>query len=188
MAAFSSEPHKAKKEYTCWTCEKTIKAGDFYIRSAGTNQAGDFVTTIMCVECTFVATQKDSTTFQQGCFTDIRIPNCLRKVRNDFRVNPKAAAEKYKVFEIKSEPPKPCKQIVVKATELNRSIFHLPESRYKTSQFAKGSTLTVKAGINGKSRTVTIKGAWSTDGTAFGSDARQVAILIDPHKSTTAAC
>jgi hypothetical protein len=75
-------------------------------------------------------------------------------------------------------PPKPCNQLVVKASELDRRIFHLPESRYKVEQFTKGANLIVKAGVNGKSRTAVIKGVWSTSGEAFGCNKRQVAVLV----------
>ena len=76
------------------------------------------------------------------------------------------------------EPPKQCQQIVVKASEFDRRIFHLPESRYKVEQFAKGANITVKAGVNGKSRSAVIKGAWSVNGDGFGCAKRQVAILV----------
>jgi hypothetical protein len=75
-------------------------------------------------------------------------------------------------------PPKMCQQIVVKTSEFNRRIFHLPESRFKTEQFPKGASLTVKAGVAGESRNARILGAWSTDGSGFGCSKRQVAVLV----------
>ena len=108
------------------------------------------------------------------------IPNCLRKVRTQFRKEPmkmlKEIAEKANSMPV--TPPKQCQQIVVKGSEFDRRIFHLPESRYKVEQFAKGAELTVKAGVTGKVRTATIKGAWSVGGESFGCNKRQVAVLV----------
>jgi hypothetical protein len=185
MASFDTRAQVARKSYQCWTCRGTIPAGEYYAYSAGINDDGEFVTTRMCIECAFVATQKDGVapeSLQEGCFTEQKIPNCLRKVRSDYRVNPKKAAEKYKIFEIKSPPPEPKKQIVVKASEFERKVFHFPEGKFKLEHFPKGGTITIKAGVNGKSRQAIIKGAWSTDGTAFENPKRQIAILTEKGK------
>lgn len=185
MTSFNPKVQTARKEHICWTCERPIKPGTLYITIPGINHEGAFVNTRMCVECNFIATQKDgenATTFSPGCFTELRIPNCLRKVRNDFRLDPKAAAEKYKVFEIPPPEIKTHKQIIVKSSEFDRQIFHLPESRYKRDNYPAGATITIKAGVNGKSRTTTIKGSWSTSGTGFGETSRQVAILTERAK------
>lgn len=187
MAGFSTEVHTARKEYTCWTCNNKIAVGDYYACSAGTNESGAFVTTRMCIECTFLATQKtgeNAETFAPGCFTERKIPNCLRKLRSEYRLAPLATIEKYGVLNIKSETPAR-QQIIVKTSEFNRKIFHFPESRFKLEHFPKGATITVKAGVNGKSRQVTIKGAWSTDGSAFSSPNRQIAILTEPATVST---
>jgi hypothetical protein len=95
-----------------------------------------------------------------------------------FRDDPIKAIEAMLQVTCEPEPPKPCSQIVVKVSEFDRRIFHLPESRYKVEQFAKGASLTIKAGVNGKSRTAQILMARSTTGEAFGCTKRQIAVLV----------
>jgi hypothetical protein len=157
-------------------------AGETYIAYPGKDSDGAFSTRRLCIECSFLITQKtgaNASSIREGEFSDQLIPNCLRKKRAEFRKNPKAAIIAAGLPETPpARPPKQCQQIVVKVAEFQRRIFHLPESRYKAEQFSKGGTLTIKAGVNGKSRTVTIKGAWSTSGEWFGCNKRQVAVLV----------
>ena len=180
--SFDSRIVKAAKEHKCYTCNRPLKKGEVHIVYPGTNENYKLVSFRLCIECSFLITQKDGVYANQikaGGFSDIMIPNRLRKKRAEFRKNPKAAIiaaglpEKPPVH-----PPQPCNSIVVKASEFQRKIFHLPESRYKAGQFSKGNTLTIRAGVNGQKRKATIKGAWSTSGKMFGSNKRQVAVLV----------
>lgn len=173
----------ARKNHKCWACLCEIPKGMMYVSYPGKNEAGEFQSTKLCHECSVLLTKKTGATahtIRQGEFSERLIPNCLRKVRNEFRKAPmkmlKEVAEKANSMPV--APPKPCNQIVVKASDLDHQIFHLPESRYKAEQFAKGTNLIVKAGVNGKARTAIIKGAWSTDGSGFGCKKRQVAVLV----------
>ena len=180
---FDARPVKARKSHKCWACLREIPKGEVYVCYPGKNSAGEFQSTKLCYECSFLLTQKTgatANTIQQGNFSERLIPNFLRKIRNEFRKNPRKLIEEAGLLIDKMEtvPKKLCQQIVVKQSEFNRRIFHLPESRYKTEQFCKGASLTVKAGVNGQSRTATIKGAWSTDGSGFGCTKRQVAVLV----------
>jgi hypothetical protein len=173
----------ARKNHKCWACLCEIPKGMMYVSYPGKNEAGEFQSTKLCHECSVLLTKKTGATaltIRQGEFSERLIPNCLRKVRNEFRKAPMKMLEEIaeKANSMPVAPPKPCNQIVVKASELERKIFHLPESRYKAEQFAKGATLTIKAGVNGVSRAATIKGAWSTTGEAFGCNKRQVAVLV----------
>jgi hypothetical protein len=172
----------ARKVHQCYACLRDIPKGETYIGYPGKNNRGKFETVHLCIECSYLLTQKtgaDAFNITYGNFTERLIPNFLRKKRNEFRKAPRKAIEDAGLAEIKpTEQPKQCQQIVVKASELERKIFHLPESRYKVEQFSKGANLTIKAGVNGQSRTATIKGAWSTTGEAFGCNKRQVAVLV----------
>lgn len=183
MITFDARITKARKAHKCFACLRDIAKGEVYIGYPGTNSEGKFQTVHLCIECSFLLTQKDGTNahnIEFGNFTEQRIPNCLRKKRNEFRKDPKAALDAAGLLLTNTEPEqiKQCNQIVVKASELDRRIFHLPESRYKVEQFIKGATLALKAGVNGKSRNAVIKGAWSTDGSGFGCNKRQVAVLV----------
>lgn len=105
---------------------------------------------------------------------------CLELLKKEFRNDPKAAVEAAGLLKDKpAEPVKPVSQIVVKTSEFERRIFHLPESRFKAEQFIKGATLTIKAGVNGKSRSARIVMSCSTSGEAFGCSKRQVAVLVE---------
>lgn len=179
---FNARITKAAKKHQCLACERPIAKGEIHIVYPGKNSEGKFMSTRLCIECRFLITQKtgaNASNIRPGEFTDILLPNCLRKKRTEFRKNPKAAIIAAGLPETPPEHPAPrCKQIVVKVSEWKRKIFHLPESRYKAEQFSKGNQLTIRAGVNGRKREATIKGAWSTSGKAFGCKKRQVAILV----------
>lgn len=183
MKTFDPKVTVARKQHECWGCLCVIHKGDVYINYPGENDAGEFQSTKLCHECSYLLTQKTGATahsIAKGNFSERLIPNFLRKKRNEYRLNPKAVLKASGLLDLKTdpEPLRPCSQIVVKAIELERKIFHLPESRWKVEQFPKGGSVTIKAGVNGKARTATIKGAWSTTGEAFGCSKRQVAILV----------
>lgn len=174
---------KSRKAHQCYACGAVIPKGKAYIGYPGKNDDGEFLTVHLCIECSYLLTQKtgaNAHTIQQGNFSERLIPNFLRKKRAEFRKAPKAAIVAAGLMQkvTASSTPKPCNQIVVKGSEFERRIFHLPESRYKAEQFAKGASLIVKAGVTGASRTATVKGAWSVDGEAFGCKKRQVAVLV----------
>lgn len=180
--SFNSRIVKAAKDHKCYTCERPLKKGEVHIVYPGTNENYKLVSFRLCIECSFLITQKDGINASQikaGGFTDVLIPNRLRKKRAEFRANPRAAIIAAGLPETPPvHPPQPCNSIVVKAAEFQRKIFHLPESRYKAEQFSKGNILTIRAGVNGQKREATIKGAWSTSGEMFGSKKRQVAVLV----------
>lgn len=180
---FDAKVTTAAKEHKCMACLLRIVPGETYISYPAKFANGKMTTRRLCIECSYLLTQKggkSADTIREGEFSDRLIPNCLRKKRTEFRRNPKAAIRAAGLDKAKPaafQPPRPVQQIIVKAAEFERRIFHIPESRFKAEQFPKGGTLTVKAGVNGKSRTARIVMARSTTGEAFGCQKRQVAIL-----------
>lgn len=182
---FDARVTKARKPHKCLACLRQISAGETYISYPGKDSTGEFSTRRLCIECSFLLTQKggeSANSIREGEFSDRLIPNCLRKKRAEFRRNPKAAITAAGLANpapaAAETQPRPVQQIVVKTSEFDRRIFHLPESRFKAAQFPKGGTLTIKAGVTGKSRTARIIMARSTTGEAFGCSKRQVAILV----------
>jgi hypothetical protein len=182
---FDARVTKARKQHRCLACLRPIMAGETYIEYPGKDSKGEFSTRRLCIECSFLLTQKtgaDASSVREGEFSDRLIPNFLRKKRAEFRRNPKAAITAAGLANpapaAAETPARPVQQIIVKAAEFDRRIFHLPESRFKAAQFPKGGTLTIKAGVTGKSRTARIIMARSTTGEAFGCNKRQVAILV----------
>jgi hypothetical protein len=174
----------ARKAHKCWACLSVIPAGFMYVVYPGVCNTGEFRSTKLCSECSFLLTRKTGAHARftrEGEFTDRLIPNFLRKERVKYRANPRKAIEDAGLLLSHNTSPAPvkaCKRIVVKASELDRRVFHVPESRYKKEQFSKGAVLEIRAGVSGRGRNARIVGAWSTDGSAFGCPKRQVAILV----------
>lgn len=156
---FNARITKARKEHKCFACGDKIVKGQVYIGYPGKSNVGVFQTTHLCIICSYLIAYG-------------------RNARSFLR-DPKKAIESAGLTEIKATSvQKRYRQIVVKTSEFDRRIFHLPESRWKVEQFPKGGSVTIKAGVTGASRIATIKGAWSTDGSCFGCSKRQVAILV----------
>lgn len=129
---FDPKVLQARKTHKCWACLRDIPKGRVYVAYPGKNSAGEFQSTKLCDECSFLLTQKDGAnahTIRQGEFSERLLPNCLRKKRNEFRKDPRKAIEDAELIiaTLEPVPPKYCKQIVVKGSEFDRRIFHLPE-------------------------------------------------------------
>ena len=178
---FDAKPVKAKKQHQCMACLLKIVPGETYISYPAKFSDGKMTTRRLCIECTYLMTRKDGKnafTIREGEFSERLIPNCLRKKRNEYRKDPKGTL-KAAGFD---KPPAPrevrkVERIIVKTAEFDRRIFHLPEGKFQAEQFSQGGELTIKAGVNGKSRTAKIVMAKSTSGEAFGCSTRQVAVL-----------
>lgn len=182
MISFDPRNVIARKPHKCYTCNFVIPKGQVYVACPIKDDDDKFETIHLCIECAYLLrhkTGKNANAFSQGCLTERRIPNCLRKLRTEFRKDPIGAINSMSNIPQEPQAPKLCQQIVVKGSEFKRRIFHLPESRFKVEQFSKGASLTVKAGVAGESRNVRIMGAWSTDGSGFGCNKRQIAVLVE---------
>ena len=79
----------SKKEHKCMLCSNTIPAGSPYVRSPYT-ESGSVADARICVECAYLLhfTTKG---VREGNFSDSNIPNFLRKIRNEYRKDPKGA-------------------------------------------------------------------------------------------------
>jgi hypothetical protein len=178
---FAARITKAKKEHKCLGCLRPIIPGVVYISYPGMTSEGKFMTNRLCIECSFLITQKNVNRnhIREGEFTDQYIPNCLRKKREEFRKDPQAAIKAAGLDkETPPAPPKTIKNIVVKNHEFHRKIFHFPKGKYKVENFPVGGSLTIRAGVKGKSRTVKIIKTCSTSGESFGCTQKQIAILV----------
>lgn len=86
----------ARKNHKCFACLCDIPVGYTYIAYPGKNDAGVFGTTHLCIECSYLLTQKSGVNkfkVSEGEFTELRIPNFLRKKRTAFRSDPKLAMQ-----------------------------------------------------------------------------------------------
>lgn len=170
----------ASKPCKCFACGFTIPKGNQYIVCPSREPDGSTGTVDLCIECAYLLRYKTGDkahSIKAGCFTEQRIPNCLRKLRALFRADPIKAIEAMMKADCPEEPVKPCTQIVVNSTEFRRKVFHFPEGQYKVEQFTKGTSITIKSGSN-RIRTAVVKGVWSTDGSSFGCLKRQIALLV----------
>ena len=80
---------KSKKEHRCSMCIGVIQKGNAHVAVPYKDGAdGSFKDIKICPECAYVMNHADTTTFKDGGFTDINIPNKLRKIRNEYRKDP----------------------------------------------------------------------------------------------------
>ena len=80
---------RSAKEHKCLMCLNIIPKGSIYIVLPFKDDTdGKFEAIKMCAECAYLLKHSTVKTFSEGAFTDIKIPNFLRKIRNEYRKNP----------------------------------------------------------------------------------------------------
>ena len=80
---------KSKVEHTCSLCLRAISKGSPYISAPHKDDnSGELSTLKLCPECAYIVKKADRKTFKKGNFTETNIPNCLRKLRNEYRKDP----------------------------------------------------------------------------------------------------
>lgn len=85
---------KSRKKHTCIMCSSEIPVGSLYVASPYKDEAdGTMISAKFCHECAYLMNYVTVKTFSEGNFSDRRIPNFLRKIRNEYRKNPKQAWE-----------------------------------------------------------------------------------------------
>ena len=96
---------KSKKVHRCMMCQTDIPVGSIYIVSPHKDdETCKFEAIKMCHECAFLINHVTKPNFKEGNFTEANIPNFLRKIRNEYRKNPKEAWSKQ--FEKEQEQEK----------------------------------------------------------------------------------
>ena len=81
---------KSRKAHKCLMCLRDIPQGSIYLATPY-KADNEFGTAKMCAECAYLLKHSTVKTFSEGAFTDIKIPNFLRKIRNEYRKNPQKA-------------------------------------------------------------------------------------------------
>lgn len=81
---------KSRKRHRCEMCFQIIPKGSVYA-TIPYQEDKTIAAVTMCAECTYIMTQADRKCFKIGNFTESQIPNCLRKVRDEYRKNPAKA-------------------------------------------------------------------------------------------------
>lgn len=87
---------KSAKAHKCVFCLRVIPKGSSYISAPHKGEDGSFEDLKMCLECAYIIHKADTQSFKPGNFTDVNIPNCLRKIRNEYRKDPTKAWDKEK--------------------------------------------------------------------------------------------
>lgn len=90
---FDPKVTRARKEHRCLACLLPIVPKEIYIMYAAKIEKGKFSYRRLCVECSYLLTQKSSgnAEFRRGEFSERLIPNFLRKKRAEFRKDPATA-------------------------------------------------------------------------------------------------
>lgn len=86
---------RSRKIHRCLFCENEIPTGSVYIVSPGKDdEDGTFINVKMCPECAWLIQHTDNNhQFKEGNFTERKIPNKLRKLREVYRKDPQKAWE-----------------------------------------------------------------------------------------------
>lgn len=85
---------QSRKAHFCSMCLREIPKGSIYITIPHKDETdGGFSDIKMCPECAYIMRNADRGNFKIGNFTEQNIPNCLRKIRNEYRKDPKKAWE-----------------------------------------------------------------------------------------------
>lgn len=85
---------KSRKAHHCMMCFAIMPKGSMYITMPHkSDQDGSFEDIKLCPECAYIMKHADTTSFKLGNFTEVSIPNCLRKIRNEYRKDPVKAWE-----------------------------------------------------------------------------------------------
>ena len=95
---------KSQKEHRCSMCIGLIQKGNAYVTVPYKDATdGSFKDIKLCPECAYVMHHADTSTFKSGGFTDINIPNKLRKIRAEYRKDPIGAWEELVKLQEKKE-------------------------------------------------------------------------------------
>lgn len=81
----------SRKVHKCLLCCRDIPKDSIYVSSPCKGSDGKVESIKLCTECAYLLHFTTKTTLDEGNFSDMRIPNFLRKIRAEYRKDPKAA-------------------------------------------------------------------------------------------------
>lgn len=181
--------HQAQKRHICFCCEQHINPTELYNSIFGKANDGKAKNLAICLCCSFLQTIKEGAkkhTIVPGEFTEKKIPSCLRKVQKAFYEDFAACIKQYgKKDDISAEQiePKTIKKIVVKASQIGNNLINIPVTKqYTLDRFKVGQEIVLSAGVNGQTRTATIKQIKQVDGKSFGRSCDCIALVLEKKK------
>lgn len=177
---------KAKADYQCICCEKKIEKGQPYISQSGQCSDGTFATYKVCFECGFLITQKTGERRNRVVpaeMTEKKIPNFLRKLRDEYRKDPQGTCLKYwKEYneQVEKEGKIFRKTLRVNREMYNRKIINVP-LKPSLKELKEGQEIKLIKGFNEEEKIVKIKKLCFTKGQNFinAKAEKVVGILID---------
>lgn len=84
---------RSRKVHICTMCLTKLPAGSMYITIPNKDDDGKFSDIKMCAECAYLMQHASCNKFKEGGFAERNLPNCLRKIRTQYRKNPIKAWE-----------------------------------------------------------------------------------------------
>lgn len=172
----------ARKKHICFACLGEIPVGGTYIVYPCAGEDGHFKSVKFCPVCGYLLTQKDGAnarTIREGEFSETLIPNCLRKKRNAFLRDYETALREAGMDNPAptAAVPRRIGRIVVSREVFRRRVFFLRRKKMTPEQFPKGGEIIIQAGVAGKTRKTTVRGAWIINGKSIGRRGKFIAIL-----------
>ncbi len=172
----------ARKEHVCFACLGKIPVGGTYIVYPCAGDDGRFRSVKFCPVCGYLLTQKNGAnarTIREGEFSETLIPNCLRKKRNAFLRDCETALREAGLDNPApaAAAPRRIGRIIVTREAFHRRIIFLRRRKMTADQFHRGDKIILQAGVAGKTRQTTVRGAWSINGKGIGRRGKFIAIL-----------
>ena len=171
----------ARKKHVCFACQGEIPIGGTYIVYPCAGDDGHFKSVKFCPICGYLLTQKNGAnarTIREGEFSEKLIPNCLRKRRNAFlRDYETALREAGMDNPAPTAAPRCIGRIVVARAVFRRKIFFLRRKKMTPEQFTPGEKIVIQAGVAGRTRKTTVRGAWIINGKGIGRRGKFIALL-----------
>ena len=170
----------ARKEHVCFACLGKIPVGGTYIVYPCAGDDGRFKSVKFCPICGYLLTQKNGSaarTIRKGEFSEKLIPNCLRKKRAALLRDPEAAFREAGIDHPPAAAPRRIGRIVVSREVFRRRIIFLRRKKMTPEQFPQGEKIIIQAGVAGKTRKTTVRGAWIINGQGIGRRGKFIALL-----------
>lgn len=169
----SGSPFKARvvravrKGRICYGCGRMIEVGRVAIVQPLFSEAGKMVSESLCMECGYLLHEmlnSGRSSLKEHGFSERKIPNVLRKKRDEFRQDPESAMCKAGLLSSGSggaDAAAPeIKPLVVSGEAYRRRIHLFPRKKYPLESFRNGETFVLRHGVGGESRVVEIQKAW----------------------------
>jgi hypothetical protein len=182
MSFIDCKTENATKGHICECCDRVIHPTEQYVIVTGKVDKKIYNKTI-CFCCSFLSSLKEGPNkgvIIPGEYTEKKIPNRLRKIREEFYQDMPGCLNKYKQYLPEEPSGSKLKRVVVSADQFNRTIINVPSNRFnKLEDFFAGQEIMLSAGVKGPQKKVTIKSVSEVDGKSFCRDGKCLAILLE---------